>query len=466
MKYERETVKPSETMAPTIEGSDSIASINGMGSQAYSAAVEQTDDNTSDLMSEIVSRSNLQQAYRRVVQNKGAPGIDGITTGELAEHCKLHWPCIRESLLNGTYRPQAVRQVSIPKASGGDRQLGIPTVMDRLIQQAIHQVLQPLFEPTFSPHSYGFRPGRNAHQAVIQARAYIREGHRFVVDVDLAQFFDRVNHDTLMYRLWKRLDDKILLRLIRRYLQSGLMIGGTVSQRTEGMPQGGPLSPLLSNVLLDDLDKELERRSHRFVRYADDCNIYVKSKVAGERVLKSLEQFITKRLKLQINHQKSAVARPWQRSFLGYSFTRHQEAKLKVAPTSIKRLKQKLKGVFRRGRGQRVQTTITELKPILVGWLHYFKYSEVKGIFEELDGWLRRKLRCVYWRQWKRPKTRERKLKQLGIEAKRAWKSSVNGRGPWWNAGASHMNQAIPTRRLRQLGLISLMETYQRVKCC
>lgn len=466
MQQELDTATPFETMAPTTKGSDSIARVCSLAYQTCSAIGESTDDNTNDLLSKIVSRTNMQLAYKRVVQNKGAPGVDGVTVDELANHCKQHWPRIRASLLQGTYRPQAVRVVSIPKASGGERQLGIPTVIDRLIQQAINQILQPLFDPRFSDSSYGFRPSRNAQQAVDQARNYIREGHRWVVDLDLANFFDTVNHDVLMYRLWKRIDDRVLLKLIRRYLQAGLFTGGIVGQRAEGMPQGGPLSPLLSNILLDDLDKELERRGHCFVRYADDCNIYVKSQAAGARVMRSIEGFIVGRLKLRLNRDKSAVARPWHRSFLGYSFTHHYETKLKVAPTSIKRLKGKLKDVFRCGRGRRVQTTIAELNRTLIGWLHYFKYSEVRGVFEELDGWLRRKLRCIYWRQWKKPKTRERKLKQLGIDAKRAWKSAMNGRGPWWNAGASHMNQAIPTRRLRLLGLISLMETYQRVKYC
>jgi len=466
MQYEIDTDKKAEKLEQTVASSGGTVRTSSQAYQTYSADVEYTEEDTSDLLSQIVSRSNMQQAYRQVVQNKGAAGIDGTTVNELQDHCKVHWPRIREQLLSGTYQPQAVRQVEIAKPNGGKRTLGIPTVMDRLIQQAIHQVLQPIYDRRFSESSYGFRPGRNEHQAVTKAREHIRSGYRYVVDMDLEEFFDTVNHDVLMHRLWKRLEDKRLLKLIRRYLQSGIMLGGVSSMRTQGMMQGGPLSPLLSNILLDELDKELERRGHRFVRYADDCNIYVKSQASGERVLRSLESFLSKRLKLKVNRKKSAVARAWERTFLGYSFTRHREAKLKIAKDSIKRFKRNLKEVFRQGRGQSVKRTIEKLKPILQGWLHYFKYSEVKSVFEELDGWLRRKLRVIYWRHWKKPKTRERKLRQLGIAKERAWKSANNGRGPWWNAGASHMNQAIPTRHLRQLGLISLMETYQRVKCC
>jgi RNA-directed DNA polymerase len=432
--------------------------------QTCPASVGHFEEDTQELLEKIFSKENMQEAYRRVVKNGGVPGIDGIAVDELKAHCQKHWPRIREELLGGKYQPQAVRQVEIPKPSGGTRMLGIPTVMDRLIQQAIHQVLQPIFDSQFSHQSYGFRPNRNAQMAVVEARKLIRSGYRWVVDMDLEKFFDRVNHDVLMHRLWKRIQDKRLLKLIRAYLKAGLMLGGVESPRTEGMPQGGPLSPLLSNILLDDLDKEVERRGHRHLRYADDCNIYVKSKAAGERVLKSISRYVEERLKLRINVEKSAVARPWARKFLGYSVTWHKESKLKVAPSSEKRLKGKLKDVFRRGRGCAISSTIKILTPIIRGWVNYFKYSEVKGLFEELDSWLRRKIRVLYWRRWKKPKTRERKLKQLGIDAERAWKSANNGRGSWWNAGASHMNQAIPTKYLRQLGLLSFVEEYQRVR--
>jgi RNA-directed DNA polymerase len=464
MRQEAGADKRAEMLKRKVNGNDRIMRVKPVAHQTCPAKVEQFEEDTRELLEKILSKENMHEAYRRVVKNGGAPGIDGITVDKLKEHCHQHWLRIREELLGGRYKPQAVRQVEIPKPNGGTRMLGIPTVMDRLIQQAIHQVLQPIFDPKFSNQSFGFRPNRSAQMAVVRARELIRSGYRWVVDMDLEKFFDRVNHDVLMHRLWKRIQDKRLLRLIRAYLKAGLMLGGVTSIRTEGMPQGGPLSPLLSNILLDDLDKELEKRGHKHLRYADDCNIYVKSKAAGERVLKSISRYVEGRLKLRINVEKSAVARPWERKFLGYSVTRHKEAKLKVSTSSIKRLKDKLKDIFRRGRGCAVSTAIKQLSPIIRGWISYFKCSEVKGVFEELDGWLRRKIRVLYWRRWKKPKTRERKLKQLGIEAERAWKSANNGRGPWWNAGASHMNHAIPTRYLRNLGLVSFMEEYQRVK--
>jgi RNA-directed DNA polymerase len=464
MKSETGADKRVETLKRKVEGSGGTTRAKPVAHQTESAKVEHFEADTRELLIKILSRENMQEAYQRVVKNGGAPGIDGITVNEFKAHCQQHWPRVREELLNGKYRPQAVRQVEIPKPNGGTRTLGIPTVMDRLIQQAIHQILQPLFDPTFSQQSYGFRPKRNAQMAVTEALKTVQSGYRWVVDIDLEKFFDRVNHDVLMHRLWKRIQDKQLLKLIRAYLAAGLMTGGIESPRVEGMPQGGPLSPLLSNILLDELDKELEKRGHRHVRYADDCNIYVKSKAAGERVLKSITRYVEQRLRLRINLEKSAVARPWERKFLGYSMTWQKEPKLKVAAPSVKRLKDKLKEIFRRGRGWGILAVVEQLTPIIRGWVNYFKLSGVKGVFEELDGWLRRKIRVLYWRRWKKPKTRERKLKQLGIEAERAWKSANNGRGSWWNAGASHMNQAITTKHLRQQGLLSFMEEYQRVK--
>jgi RNA-directed DNA polymerase len=414
-------------------------------------------------MEEVLRRANLMAAHQRVVRNGGAPGVDGLTVGELLDYCREHWPRHREELLSGRYRPQPVRRVMIPKSGGGERMLGIPTVLDRLIQQALLQVLQPIFDPTFSEGSYGYRPGRSAHQAVLAARGHMRAGHRWVVDLDLEKFFDRVNHDVLMARVARRVKDKRVLRLIRRYLQAGMMDSGVVSPRSEGTPQGGPLSPLLSNVLLDELDRELERRGHRFVRYADDCNVYVKSKAAGERVMVTLERFLEKRLRLKINRDKSAVARPWARKFLGYSFTMHKDARLKAAPESLRRLKAKLREVFRQARGRSLRHVIATLVPIIRGWVAYFRLSEVKGYFEELDGWLRRKLRALLWRQWKRPRTRVRKLRQLGLDDARACTSAYNGHGPWWNAGASHMHSALPARLFRRQGLVSFLDEYRRL---
>ena len=419
-----------------------------------------------ELMSAVLERSNMMRAYERVLRNKGAPGVDGMMVGDLKAYLKCNWPEIREQLREGRYRPSPVRRVEIPKPGGGQRMLGIPTVLDRLIQQALHQILSPLFEEGFSNHSYGFRPGRSATQAVQQARSYIEEGRRWVVDTDLEKFFDRVNHDILMSRVAHKVEDKRILKLIRSYLQAGIMENGMALARVEGTPQGGPLSPLLSNILLTDLDRELERRGHSFCRYADDCNIYVRSRRAGERVLDSITLFLESRLKLRVNREKSAVDRPWKRSFLGYTVCqRKYNVRLKVAGKSIQRLKANLKALFRMGKGRSIRTTIAILAPKLRGWMNYFGYAGVKGIFEELDGWIRRHLRKILWRQWKRSCTRAKKLMRLGLSEVRAWTSATNGRGPWWSSGASHLNQALPKKLFDRLGLVSLMDQYHRLKC-
>ena len=409
-------------------------------------------------LEEVLSRSNLLQAHHRVVSNRGAVGVDGMTVDELWSYCQQHWSRHREELLSGAYRPSPVRKVEIPKPGGkGMRMLGIPTVLDRLIQQALLQVLTRLFDPQFSASSFGFRPGRSAHQALDQAKEHIASGHRWVVDMDLEKFFDRVNHDVLMSRLARQIDDKRILKLIRLYLQAGIMEGGVVSLRSEGTPQGGPLSPLLSNVLLDELDKELEARGHKFVRYADDCNIYVRSRRAGQRVLDGIERFLREQLKLQVNRGKSAVDRPWKRKFLGYTFTMHYQPKFKVAPESVNRFKNHLREELRQARGRNLRRVLGKLRSVLTGWVSYYRKSEVKQTFEELDQWIRRKLRAILWRQWKRSRKRARELIRMGIDRTRAWLSVSNGRGPWWNAGSSHMNQAFPTRYFTQLGLVSLV---------
>ncbi len=440
------------------EGSGRKPSERGMGASIATARPQPSPPEVEvRLMEEIVSRANMMAAYHRVMANKGAAGIDRMTVEQLQPHLKEHWPRIKEELLEGRYWPRPVRGVEIPKPGGGMRQLGIPTVVDRLIQQATHQVLMPLFDPDFSKASYGFRPGRGAHDAVLAARAHVAEGRRFVVDLDLEKFFDRVNHDVLMARVARRVADKRVLRLIRRYLQAGLMTGGITTARSEGTPQGGPLSPLLSNILLDDLDKELERRGHAFCRYADDCNIYVRTRRAGERVMASITRFLAERLRLKVNAAKSAVDRPWARTFLGYTMSAHKQPRLRVAVKSVKRLRSKLRTTLRQGRGRTLVSTVKTLTPILRGWLQYFRLAEAKGVFEELDGWMRRKLRCTLWRQWKRPQTRCKRLMQRGLDPERAWRSAYNGRGPWWNAGASHMNDAYRAAFFAQLGLPSLI---------
>ena len=436
--------------------------------EAESAGVERTKaelERESGLMDAVCERGNLWLAYERVIRNKGAAGVDGIGVAEFKGHLQQHWPTIKANLLAGTYIPQAVRRVDIPKPQGGVRTLGIPTLTDRLIQQALHQVLSPIFEADFSESSYGFRPGRNAHQAVKAAQHYVAEGRRVVVDMDLEKFFDRVNHDILMAKLAKKIEDGRVLKLIRRYLEAGMMAEGVVSPRTQGTPQGGPLSPLLSNILLTELDRELERRGHAFCRYADDCNIYVRSHAAGERVLAGISQFLSERLKLTVNEAKSAVARPWERKFLGYSLTWHKAPKLRIAPTSLQRLEDKIREVLKGARGRSVRATIEELNPVLRGWAAYFKLTETKRALEELDGWLRRKLRCILWRQWKRPYTRAKNLMKAGLKEERAFRSALNQRGPWWNSGASHMNAAFPKSFFDRLGLVSLLDTTRRLQC-
>src|SRR5215469_16521405 len=433
------------------------------GAEARTATGGETKPEAAQgLLEAALERSNMMRAYQRVVDNKGAPGVDGLTVSELKPWLQAHWAKIKQALLAGEYLPAAVRKVEIPKPQGGVRILGIPTVLDRLIQQALHQILQPLFDPGFSGSSYGFRPGRNAHQAVKAAQRYVAEGRRWTVDLDLEKFFDRVNHDVLMARVERKVKDTGVLKLIRRYLEAGLMEGGIASARSEGTPQGGPLSPLLSNILLDDLDRELERRGHRFCRYADDCNIYVKSNRAGQRVKQSITAFLEQRLKLKVNVDKSAVARPWERKFLGYSMTWHRKPKLRIASESRKRITAKIRSALQRGRGQSMQQVIEGLNPVLRGWMAYFWCTEVKNVLEELDGWLRHKLRTLLWRQWKRVHTRARNLMKTGIDQVRAWTSATNGRGPWWNGGSTHMNQAFPKSWFDRMGLVSLLDTHQR----
>ncbi|MNJ24389.1 Group II intron-encoded protein LtrA [compost metagenome] len=427
------------------------------------ASVAWTNAEPDTLMERVLAPANLRRGYQRVVSNKGAPGADGMTVAELAGYVNQYWPVLKARLLAGEYHPQVVRAVEIPKPQGGTRQLGIPSVVDRLIQQALLQQLTPLFDPLFSDYSYGFRPGRSAHHAVEMARTHVASGHRWCVEIDLEKFFDRVNHDILMACVECHVEDKRVLRLIRRYLEAGVMSGGVVSQRQEGTPQGGPLSPLLSNILLNELDRELERRGHRFVRYADDANIYVRSPRAGERVLASVERFLIQRLKLTVNRSKSQVARAWKCDYLGYGMSWHQQPRLRVATMSLGRLRVRLAELLRRARGHKMANTIERINPVLRGWAGYFKLSQSKRPLEELDGWIRHKLRCAIWRQWKRPSTRAGNLMRLGLSEERACKSAYNGRGPWWNSGAPHMNQALPKKLWDRLGLVSILDTINRL---
>jgi len=411
------------------------------------------------LMEVVVDRENLREALKRVRANAGNPGIDGMTVDELPEYLKQHGPSIREQLLSGTYKPQAVQRVEIKKQDGsGMRKLGIPTVLDRFLQQAVLQVLQRRWDPTFSEHSYGFRPGRSTRQAVSQAQQYIGEGYGWVVDFDLEKFFDRVNHDKLMGQVAKRITDRRMLKLIRAFLNAGVMEGGLVSPTVEGTPQGGPLSPLLSNLVLDELDRELEARGHRFVRYADDCNIYVRSERAGQRVMESVKRFINTKLKLQVNESKSAVAKPQQRKFLGFSFTSGKELKRKIAPQAINRFKERVREITLRAKGQSMKQTIEELAQYVRGWRGYFGFCETPSVLRSLDSWVRRRVRSAFWRQWKTGRKRFAELVQRGVRRRLAADTAGAHCGPWHVSQSPALDQALSNAYLASIGLPSLVE--------
>jgi len=414
------------------------------------------------LLDEILTAENLNTAYKRVHGNRGSHGVDGMGVDTLLPYLKTHGAEIRLSLLEGTYRPQPVLRVELPKPDGGMRLLGIPTVVDRMIEQAICQVLSPIFEEGFSNHSYGFRPKRSAHDAVGQAQKYISEGNRTVVDMDLEKFFDRVNHDKLMSLLARRISDKRVLKLIRSYLESGVMSAGLVSATDEGTPQGGPLSPLLSNVMLDELDKELERRGHRFCRYADDCNIYVKSKRAGERVMRSVTEFIERRLKLRVNREKSAVDSPTRRKFLGFSFYwKNGKIHLRVHPKPIHRLQKKVREITSRRWSMNMEERIQRLNNVTRGWVNYFRPADMLSHCQRLDEWMRRRLRMCYWKQWKRLTTKHDNLVHLGLSDSLAWQYANTRKGYWHTAKSPILLCTLTNDYFHRLGLISFSEAYR-----
>ena len=435
--------------------SGETASESARGSEASTAKGQtETPASTQNLMEEVLESENLKRAYQRVVQNKGAAGVDRLNVDDLKPYLAANWKRIRDELLEGKYVPKEVRRVAIPKATGGVRQLGIPSVIDRFIQQALQQVLQRHLDAGFSQYSYGFRPGKSQHQAVKQAQEYVCSGLSYVVDMDLEKFFDTVNHDVLMGRLAGRIADKRVLKVLRAFLNSGMMEDGLVSPTEEGVPQGGPLSPLLSNFLLDELDKELESRKLHFVRYADDCNIYVSSQRAGERVMESITKFLARKLRLKVNEEKSAVGRPWERKFLGFTFSKGRTPKRRIAPAARLRLKQRLKEMTQRNRGDSLEQVVQELKTYMTGWYNYFKFCETPTVLDSTEQWLRHRLRCMAWKRWKRSSTRFQRLRDLGLSVLDATEGAGNGsRGPWRMAASPPMHKALTKKYFRELGL-------------
>jgi RNA-directed DNA polymerase len=454
MSEKRQKNQLSLTFVPERRSETHKASEKGVESLTAKRGIESpTRRGTEQLMEEVCAWDNCEQALQRVQANKGKPGIDGMTVEELPEYLKEHWLTVREQLLAGNYKPQPVKRVEIAKPDGGVRKLGIPTVLDRMIQQAVLQVLQPRWNPTFSDHSYGFRPYRSAQMAVFQAQQYVAEGYDWVVDLDLEKFFDRVNHDRLMAAVAYRVSDKRMLKLIRSFLTAGVMELGLVSPIDEGTPQGGPLSPLLSNLVLDELDRELEKRGHRFVRYADDCNIYVSSERAGQRVMEGVTLFITRRLKLKVNADKSAVARPWQRKFLGFSLSPGKAGKRRIAPKALQRFQGKARELTARTRGRSLEQVVKELASYLRGWRSYFGFCQTPSVLVRLDRWIRRRLRSLVWKQWKRGTARFRELRARGVSADLAAKTAGSGHGPWRIAKSPALHLACSNTYFDALGV-------------
>jgi RNA-directed DNA polymerase len=460
MSVKRQKTRPEQLgLAFPTAGRGEAPRAVGQGIETLTAKrMYESPADTERLMEEVCERENCQQALRRVKTNKGGPGVDGMTVRDLPAFLKQHWATIREQLLKGTYQPQPVKRVEIDKPDGsGVRKLGVPTVLDRFIQQAVLQVLQRRWDSTFSDHSYGFRPGRSAHQAVVKAQQYLAEGYRWVIDLDLEKFFDQVCHDKLMARIAARISDRRVLRLIRAFLVVGVMENGLVSAVGEGMPQGGPLSPLLSNLVLDEWDQELERRGHRFVRYADDSNVYIRSERAGKRVMASLTAFITKRLKLKVNHAKSAVARPWERKFLGFSFTSRPQPRRRIAPKAVERFKGRVRELTCRARGVSLTRMVEDLSPYLRGWRGYFGFCQTPSVLRDLEQWLRRRLRAVQWTHWKHGPRRYAELHKRGVSAVWAAKAASSAHGPWRLAHAKAVKIALPNEFFDSLGLPRLV---------
>jgi RNA-directed DNA polymerase len=457
MSEERQKIR--EQLAFAFAGGSEAPSGEREGAEALKVRRETEDPaGNQRVMEEVCERENRREALKRVRANQGSPGIDGMTVDELPEYLEQHWPAIREQLLSGAYKPRPVKRVEIPKPDGGVRKLGIPTVLDRFVQQAVQQVLQKQWDPTFSEHSYGFRTGRSTKQAVAQAQKYIAEGYGWCVDFDLEKFFDRVNHDKLMGAIAKRVEDKRLLKLIRAFLNAGVMEDGLVSPSVEGTPQGGPLSPLLSNLVLDELDRELERRGHRFVRYADDSNIYVRSERAGQRVMESVKRFVTEKLKLKVNESKSAVAKPQERKFLGFSFTSGKELKRKIAPKAIDRFKERVREITQKSRGRSMKQMMEELARYLIGWRGYFGFCETPSVLERLDSWIRRRVRCAFWRQWKTGRKRFAELVRRGVNETMAAKTAGSRCGPWHVSQSPALGMALSNDFLASFGLPTLVE--------
>src|SRR5712675_1211881 len=454
----RQKIQYSLALEPVDQGETPVSGYHQGTEPFVVKPTSESPASAEQLMEEVCDRENLVRAWKRVRSNRGSPGVDGMTIDDAKDHLREHWPSIRSQVLKGTYRPQPVKRVEIPKPDGGVRKLGVPCVLDRFIQQAVMQVLQRRWDPTFSEHSYGFRPKRSAHQAIAKAQQYIAAGHRWVVDLDLEKFFDQVNHDKLMAAIARRVTDKRLLRLIGAFLKVGVLENGLVSPAEEGTPQGGPLSPLLSNIVLDELDRELERRKHRFVRYADDCNIYIRSRQAGQRVMTRVTRFLTRRLKLKVNEAKSAVARPVERKFLGFSFSTNKEPKRRIAPKAWLRCKQKIRELTRRTRGISLEQMMKELAAYLRGWKSYFGFCQTPSLLKALDKWIRRRLRCTIWKQWKRGSVRFRKLRQRGVSITLIANTIRSCHGPWRLANSPALSIALPIAYFDSIGLPRLFD--------